>query len=572
MGTFEDKIQGGHLLAKSFSEKGIKKVFALPGGFINPIYDGCLEYGVEVVGTRSEQEAGFLAAGYARITREPCVCLAEPSGFVNYVSAVAEAYHAGDPVIFVSASSIFHRLDRWGFKETKQHEVVGSMTKYAIQVNAGHRIPEFFDKAYDFAVNQPTGPVQISIPVNFLFSHYPTAQKEVDRPFDLSLIKIHRPFPNPEDMKLLKETIIEAKRPVIIAGPGIYQSKAEKELEDFTSNTGIPYFVPPWHIKLINMTHEYNMGLADIHQNPAARLIYEEADLVILIGCRLDYTIDFGEPPLFNKKTKLVTINSSSEELADNHLSDIRILSDPKMFLREINQQPTSFSVDVNWADSIRSRKEVAFEKYMSISSSNETPIHPLRVCLEVLDSLREKDYVVIDGGDTYGWFEAALSHWSLQGKKIGGILNSGSFDQLGIGVSLATAAKMASPESNVILITGDGALGLAPGLPMETAIHYNLPIVVVVTNNQCWGMIQEQQKGMYGRTYATDLRDVPYHKMFEGMGAYTQLVSDPDQIQRSIKRAVDSNTPSLIEVKTESIMSPITAGLIDMRTRSSIE
>jgi len=572
MGTFPDKIQGGHLLAKSLAEKNIKKVFSLSGGFLNAIFDGCVEYGVEVVGTRSEQEASFLADAYCRITREPCVCLSEPSGFTNTVSGVAEAYNAGDPVIFISAGSIFHRLDRWGFKETAQHRVVETMTKYSIQVSVGARIPEFVDKAYDIAINQPTGPVQISIPVNFLFSHYPTAEKEVDRLFDLSKVKIHRPFPNPDDVEFVEKTLMEAKKPVIIAGPWIWQSKAEKELEGFSSSVGIPYFVPPWHEKMIDMTYFYNMGLVDIHQNPASRLIYEEADLIMFIGCRLDYTLDFGEPPLFNKETKLIAVNSSSKELSDNHIADIRVLSDLKAFLSELKQKAKSLKVDADWVEKIRSEKSIKFEEFMPITTSNEVPIHPLRLCIDVLNSLKEKDYLVIDGGDTYGWFETALSYWSLEEKKIGGILNSGSFDQLGVGVSFATAAKMANPESNVVLITGDGALGLAPGLPMETAIHYELPITVIVVNNQQWGMIQQQQKGMWHRTYKTDLRDVPYHKMFEGMGAYAQLVEDPNDIKPAVKRAFDSKVPSFIEARTKSVPSPITAGLIDVRTRSSAE
>lgn len=572
MGTFPDRIQGGHLLAKSMAEKGIKKVFSMAGGFINPVFDGCVEYGVEIVATRSEQEASFLADGYARVTREPCVCLAEPSGFTNYVSGVAEAYHAGDPVIFISSTSNSHRFDRWGMKEIAQHRVVESITKYSILANEGHRIPEFFDKAYDIAINQPTGPVQISIPVNFLFSHYPTSEKEVDRRFDLSIVKIHRPFPHPDDLELVSNILTKAKRPVIIAGPWIWWSKAERELEDFSSSVGIPYFVPFSHVRLIDMAHENNMGVADIHGNPASRLIYKEADVVLFIGCRLDYALDFGEPPLFDKKTKFIAVNSSSRELSDNHIADIRILSDLKAFLNELRRKTKSLKVDPDWAREIRLEKEAKFEEFTAIRASKEVPIHPLRVCIDVLDSLGEKDYVVADGGDIYAWFDTSLNYLYLERKKIAGMLNPGPWDQLGIGISLATAAKMARPESNVVLISGDGALGLAPGLPMETAIHYQLPITVIVANNQYWGMIQQQQKEMYGRVYKTDLRDVPYYKIFEGMGAYAQLVEDPDKLKPAIKRALDSNVPSFIEVKTKSVMSPLTAGLIDTRERSAIE
>ena len=157
--TLEGKITGGHMLARAMAAKGVKKVFALCGGFINPIFMGCHDYGIEVVGCRNEMEAGFMAAAYARVTREPAICIAEPSGFTNYVSAVAEAYYAGDPVLFISASANTHHFDNSGFKEMPQADVVRSMTRYAVEVNEGQRIGWFFDKAHDIAKNLPSGPV-----------------------------------------------------------------------------------------------------------------------------------------------------------------------------------------------------------------------------------------------------------------------------------------------------------------------------------------------------------------------------------------------------------------------------
>ena len=567
------RIQGGHLLAKSMAAKKITRAFALAGGFVNPIYDGLLEYGIDLVAARSEQEAGFLADMEARITRKPSVCIAEPSGFTNYISAAAEAYHAHDPVIFISANSISHRWDRKGFKETEQARIMETITKYSVTVNEGIRIPEFFNKAYHIAANNPTGPVQVSIPVNFLYSAYDTKPKETDREFNLSNIKIHHPYPNPEDIAIVIKELNQAKKPVIIAGgEDIWWGNAEKELQNFSSTTGIPVFQPAWHIKLHDLTHNFNMGLADIHQNPASRLIYQESDLVLFIGCPLDFTVDFGEPPLTNKNTRLITVNSSAKELVDNHIADIPIFSDIKAFLIELLKKASSVKIDADWVEKIRSSRKESNKKHQDAATSNERPIHPLRLCLDVLHSLNENDYLCIDGGDLYGWLETALNIWALKGKRIKGLIHSGPFDQLGSGVSFATAVKLNNPDSKVVLISGDGAFGLAPGLPPETAIHYEAPITVVVAKNMAWGMINQQQKAIWKREYKTELRDVPYHKVVEGMGGYGQLVENPDDLKPALKRAFDSKVPSLIEVVSKNIISPITQGLTDMRERSSVE
>ena len=568
-----NRIQGGHLVAKTLAAKGIKRAFALAGGFVNPIYDGLLQYGIETVGTRSEQEAGFLADMEARITRKPSVCIAEPSGFTNYISAVAEAYHARDPVIFISANSISHRWDRMGFKETEQARIVEPITKYSVTVNEGARIPEFLDKAYHIAANDPTGPVQISIPVDFLYSRYDVAEGATDRPFDLANVKTHRPHPDPQDIALVVNALNRANKPVIIAGgAAIWWGHAEKALQELSESLGVPVFNPTWHIKMHDLTHPFNMGLADIHQNPASKYILEESDLVIFVGCSLDYSLDFGEPPLINKNSKIIAVNSSPRELANNHLANVSVLSDVGVFLSSLKEAVAEVTVEEGWAEKIRARRKESNKMHAAAAASSEQPIHPLRLCLDVLHSLNEADYLCIDGGDIYGWLETALNFWALEGKRIGGLIHSGPFDQLGTGVSFATAVKINNLESNVVLICGDGAFGLAPGLPSETAFHCDAPITIVVAKNLAWGMIGQQQEAIWKRRHKTNLRDVPYHKIVEGMGGHGRLVIDPDDIGPAVRNSFDLEVPALIEVVTQDIMSPITKGLTDMRERSSVE
>jgi acetolactate synthase-1/2/3 large subunit len=321
-----------------------------------------------------------------------------------------------------------------------------------------------------------------------------------------------------------------------------------------------------------DLTHNFNMGLADIHQNPASRLIYQESDLVLILGCPLDFTLDFGEAPLLNNNTKLITVNSSARELADNHVADVKILSHVNTFLSTLQTHASSISIDKSWAEKIRSHRKDNNQRHQQAATSNETPIHPLRLCLDVLHSMGEKDYLCIDGGDIYGWLETALNIWALEGKRIKGLIHSGPFDQLGNGVSFATAAKLNNPDSNVVLIAGDGAFGLSPGLPPETAIHYEAPITIVVAKNKAWGMINQQQKAIWNRAFKTELRDVPYYKMVEAMGACGELVENPEDLIPALKRSFESKVPSLIDAATKNIISPITQGLTDMRERSAAE
>ena len=184
-----------------------------------------------------------------------------------------------------------------------------------------------------------------------------------------------------------------------------------------------------------------------------------------------------------------------------------------------------------------------------------------------------EADILVLDGGDIACWAEIAINVWALEGHRIGGVFAPGPWEQMGTGPAFATAIQMAAPDTHVVLITGDGSLGLAPGFtPMETAIDRNINVTMIVANNGQWGMIREQQKAMWGREIATKLRDVEYHRIFDAAGAFAQLVTRPSEVDEAVGRAIAHDGPSFIEVKTQGIASPITQGLIEMRVRTAIE
>ena len=570
------KVSGGHKLVQALKDKGVERIFSLCGGFLNPILIACREHGIDVVATRNEMEAGFMANATARLTREVSVCLAEPSGFTSYISAVADAHFAGDPVIFIGVSSNSHNFNNNGLKELPQAEIVKSMTKYAVEVNEPERIGWFLDKAYDIATNHPTGPVQLSIPTNFVFTGKVESEpQEGSRAFDRRRRKTHRPHPDPLDIEEIESILSSAKKPAILAGGGVWYSKAEKDLEAFATKYEIPMFTPFTHLKSIDMSHPLYMGLFDYHQNPCSRVVSAEADVILMLGGRLDFGVNYGEAPLIGKDAKLICVNATARELSDNALAVVRVCSDIKALVQNLNTSTRITPAKSDWADRIRQSRRDSLEPYMQYLQADSQPVHPLRLCYDVLMSLGEDDILVVDGGDISCWCETAFNAWAFENRKIGGVIANGPWEQMGTGPAYATAVKMAKPDSKVVLITGDGALGLSPGLtPMETAIDREVPVTIVVANNAQWGMIQEQQKAMWGETYATSLRDVDYHTIFAGAGAHSQLVTDPGELVPALQRSSEKNQslPSFIEVKTVSAPSPITQGLVEMRVRTAIE
>ena len=206
-------------------------------------------------------------------------------------------------------------------------------------------------------------------------------------------------------------------------------------------------------------------------------------------------------------------------------------------------------------------------------AKKNGGKIHPLQLALDVQDVMDEKDWLVIDGGNTHFWSEIAINLAGAQGKKLGGILHPGTFSMLGVGVSFALSAKNNNPKSNVILISGDGAF-LSGGMSIETAFFEKKPIVVVIDNNGGLASIGQQQERLFesGKRVATDFRDIPFHSIFEGFGGHGELVTKREELGPALKRAIASGKTACVNVKAKPVLSPIVAAVASKREKSSIE
>ncbi len=570
------RVRGGVLLAKALAEKQIERVFTLSGGFINPVLEGLMDSGISVVNSPHEQVAGNMADAWTRLTRKPAVCLVGPEGFANAVAAMAEAYLERSPVIFITASSTMKRLDQGGFKELDHTRIAEPMTKYSALVTAGERIPEFIDKAYDIAVNGNPGPVHLSIPVDMIYSSYEENPDTGERPFKLSSSKVHRPEPAAADMRELVETLESAEKPVIVTGHGVWWAGAETALERVATALGIPVYNMPYHMKMLDPQSPVYLGMVDIHLNPPSKVALEEADTIVVIGCRLDNMLNFGNPPLFPQSATLVSINGSEAELADNHVADLRILGHPEAVLTALHRMATAEGLDFEpgWLEANRTRRqEWAAEMNEKIAIDQGELYHPLRLSLDVLGVLGEGDYLVVDGGDTHFWGEVALNMSAAEGGKLRGVLHPGPLSILGVGVPFGVATKMRHPESRVVVLSGDGAF-LAGGLSIDAAFANDVPITVVVDNNRGYGSIMQQQKLIFkdGRTFKTGFRDIPFHTMFEALGGYGELVDKPGGLAPALERALASGVPACVNVRSRSVISPLIAGLADRRARASIE
>ena len=578
----DKKIRGGALVARALRDKGIDNVFTLSGGFCNPALEGFMECQINVINCPHEQIAGHLADGHTRISRKPSVCIVGPEGFANAVPSMMEAWGERSPVIFITGSSSLKRQGAGGFKEIDDVSIAAPLTKYSASITDGNRIREFVDKAYRIATNGYPGAVHLSVPVDIMFSSFADDAGLEERPFTQQKKPLAKAWPDPESLNEIFDLAINAKKPVFIGGHGVWWSSAEKKLEQAGFELNIPIFNIPYHQKLLGEEADTYMGLADIHQYPPSKMALHESDLVLMIGARLDNQMNFGNPPLFPKSTKLVCINGSHEEIELNRAADINLLCDPGVFLDKLLElkKNSKWKLNNEWFDKNKKEKKNWIDKTLDdLNKETEEAkkeggkIHPLQLALDVQEVLTENDWLVIDGGNTHFWSEIAINIAGSKGKKLGGILHPGTFSMLGVGVPFAISAKNLNPKSNVVLISGDGAF-LSGGLSIEAAFQEKKPIVVVIDNNGGLDCISQQQERLFesGKHFATDFRDIPFHSIFEGFGGHGELVTKREDLGPALKRALESGKTACVNVKAKGVISPIVAAVSDKRDKASIE
>jgi acetolactate synthase I/II/III large subunit len=580
--TEKRRLRGGNLLARALLEKGVDHVFTLAGGFCNPALEGFMECGMKVINCPHEQIAGHLADAHTRITRKPAVCLVGPEGFANAVPAIMEAWGERSPVIFVTGSSTLRRRGAGGFKEIDDVAIAAPLTKHSFGITDGERISECIDRAWKIATSGYPGPVHLSLPVDIMFSSFDEDAGRDERPYLRTASAPPRAWPDPAVLAPLLALIAGAKRPILIGGHGIWWSGNEHKLEATALALGIPVFNIPYHQKLLGEHSAAYMGLADIHQYQPSRQALEQCDVAIMVGTRLDNQMNFGNAPLFPDTLQLVCVNGSHEELEMNRSADHVLLSDPGAFLDamlELKQQGR-WKLDRAWFDANRSWRDTWVRQTLSdlaldtdAAARDAGKIHPLQLSLDVQAAMGKDDWLVFDGGNTHFWSEIAVNLAGWHGQQLAGILHPGSFSLLGVGVSLAIAAKNTHRDANVVLISGDGAF-LSGGLSIEAAFQEGLPIVIVIDNNGGLDCISQQQERLFanGRHFATDFRDIPFHSMCAGMGGHGELVERREELGPAIRRAIASGKTAIVNVKAKGVISPIVLATTSKRDKASIE
>jgi len=483
---------------------------------------------------RHEQAAAMMAHAYGRVLNQLGVCMAASGpGATNLITGVANAWADCAPLLAIGGSSPVSQWGKGAFQEMDQVGTFKPITKWADRCVDPKRIPEYVQMAAAQALGGRPGPVYLDLPGDVLYRQ--VEEDEVVYP-DGQALQRARPQGDPGLIDDAIRTLGQAERPIVITGSGILWSDASAELQQLVELAGLPFYTTPQGRGVVPDDHPLSF--------PTARsTAFREADLLLVIGTRINYVISHLAPPRFRADAKLIQVDIEPSEIGHNRPADVGIVGDAKAVLRQLLAAADG-RLDSGrytaWREHLQAVESTKAAEHEQAMSTNQQPIHPLRLCKEVRDVLDRDAILVVDGQEILNFGRQSIPTFVPRHR-----LNSGPFGCMGVGLPFGIGAKVAKPDTQVLVLHGDGSFGLN-AMELDTAARFKIPVVTVVSLNGGW--TADPQRNKPGR----ELGYTAFHKMAEALGCQGEYVETPEQIRPALERAFGAGCPALVNVQTD--------------------
>ena len=536
------QIDGGEMLVRVLEREGVKQIYGLHGGHIDPIFQACANHNIAIYDTRHEAAAGHMAEGWARLTGEPgVVVITAGPGVTNVVTAVADAYADAVPMVVIGGRHLVRDEDKLLLQDFDGRALMQPITKWSRTVADAARIAEYTAMAFREARNGRPGPVFLEIPFDVL-----TAQTEEAAVPQSYIADCSCPAPSAEAVDKALAMLAEAKRPLVVAGRGAWFAGAGDELREFAEKTSTPV-VAHGPIRGAVPEEGHPMGAGSLMTLLVLSMQPENApDLVVLLGARVGLYLGGGS--MLPANAKIIQIDVQGAEIGHGHNVDLGIICDCREALRALTRaaEGRTFPDRSDWSAALKGTQHAWQFLYKDALESDTAPMHPLRLMREIDRFLGDDDVLVVDGGETFVWMQMAATM-----QKPGRFISYGYLGCLGVGLPFGMAAKIRYPDKRVLVVTGDGSVGLNFA-EFDTAVRHKLPIVVVINNDQAWGMTKHGQELRGLKVIGSELGPARYDLAAEGFGVYAEMVEDPLQVGAALERAFASGRPACLNVMVD--------------------
>jgi acetolactate synthase I/II/III large subunit len=536
--------RGADIVARALEQLGVTNVFTLSGNHVMPIFDALLSTDIRLIHVRHEAACVHMADAWGRLTGQPGVALVTGGqGHSNAVAALYTALASESPLLLLSGHAPLSELGRGAFQEMAQADLARPVTKASWTAQSVAALGEELAKAFALATSGRPGPVHISLPVDLLEQTIPDDQ----------IVRMttgnSRPCAplSPDLADKVISQLHAAAKPLVICGPAMCTQRGRAVMRTAADALGVP---------MLGM--ESPRGVNDPGLGALSEILID-ADLVVLIGKPLDFSLRFGEAPALSPSCKWIAIDPDPHLIARaaRALGERLLLSDvaeAQTAIEALIQRSTAaHATSSAWRGYVD--RLLAFEPapWKSIGAKNPGCVHPVEMCRAIADFVdrHEGTTFVSDGGEIGQWAQALVK---TDRRLINGIAGT-----IGVALPFAIAAKVARPDHPVVAVMGDGTFGFHMA-EFDTAVRNDLPVIVVVGNDARWNAEYQIQLRQYGAARAKncDLLPSRYDRVVEALGGFGALVTSSADLPEALQRAYNSGKPACINVMIESVAAPV--------------
>jgi 2-hydroxyacyl-CoA lyase 1 len=533
------KIDGATLMAQSLKQQGVQYMFGIVGFPVGPIAAAAQKAGITYIGMRNEQSASYAAQAAGYLTGRPGVALVVSGpGVVHGLAGLANAQQNCWPMILIGGASATYQNGMGAFQEERQVQIASPFCKFAHAVEHVHRIPFYVEMAVRNSIYGRPGATYLDMPDDIILG-------EVDEDKVQQAATIAEPprmQAMQQDVEQALNVLESAERPLVIVGKGMAWSRAEDEVRAFVERTQVPFLASPMGKGVMDDNHPLSVGAARSHA-------LQEADVIVLMGARLNWIMHFGLPPRFNKKVRIVQLDISPEAISQNVPAEVGLVGDGKAIVGQLNKALESrqwfYPKDTPWRAAIAQKSAANAKQIQPMIDDNSAPTNYYRAFKDISPWLPKNAIIVGEGANTMDIGRTQMPNTDARLR-----LDAGSYGTMGIGMGFAVAAAVVHPDRPVVSVSGDSAIGFS-GMEMETACRYNLPIKIVVLNHGGIGggieSMPENTADIPPRVLTIGAR---YDKMMEAFGGFGAYVEDPKDLKAALDKAMAFKGPALVNVR----------------------
>jgi len=527
-------MKSSDLMVKALENEGVQFIFGIPGEENLDFLNSLIGSSIQLVLTRHEQAAGFMAATYGRLTGKPGVCLSTLGpGATNFVTAAAYAQLGAMPMVMLAGQKPIKKSKQGRFQIVDVVGLMRPITKYSEQLVDGGNIPSTVRDAFRIAIEERPGAVYIELPEDI-------ADEKTDANL-FDVVGCRRPHADSLAIDQAVDMIKAARMPLLLIGAGANRKNTGKALKEFIDKTGIYFFNTQLGKGVVDERHEQFLGTAALSDHDFLHCAIERSDLIINVGHDV-----IEKPPFFMEKggKRVIHVNFFAAHLDDVYFPQLNVVGDIATSVQKMADK-ININADLDFSYFARVKEEVEshITKYFE---DDRFPILPQRLVSILRGQLAQDDIVTLDNGVYKIWF--ARNYKCYQPNTM---LLDNALATMGAGLPSAMAAKLLHPDKKVVSVNGDGGF-MMNSQELETAVRLNLDLVIIILNDGAYGMIKWKQQGMGFDNFGLDYGNPDFVRYAESFGATGHRPKNVSELQSLLAGALDAGGVHVIDVPVD--------------------